>query len=353
MDNGILHETRPGWGRFVAAAVLLFGLCGPALTSPLFEDDSVLDIRLSGPLQTLSHERKYREHSEYPFTLTIDGTEIPIMARVRGKSRTSVCPFPPIRLRLEGDVADGTAFAGQKKLKLVTHCFNNKAHYENNTLDEYTAYLIFNRISDIGYRVRLLRITYEDTDNRLKHLDRQYFGFVIESTAGLAERVGGTVEDTDGVLYSRLNAVQAARINVFQYLIANSDWSFVTANNDDKCCHNIDLIELNGELFPVPYDFDLSGIVNASYAKPPEGVRIRNVTSRVYRGYCSSPIETVAAELDNIVALRDDIMAIVANSPVVGNEDVEDRTEYVDRFFKEATDKRDKLVKRFNRDCIG
>lgn len=332
---------------------MLLGFCPPAPASPLFAADSVIDIQLSGPLERISRDREDKERIEYPFVLTVDGSEIPIEARVRGKSRTHFCDFPPIRLRFEDGAAEGTAFAGQKKLKLVTHCRSGKAHYENNTLDEYTAYRIFNLISDVSYRVRLLRITYEDTETGLKHLDRPYYGFVIESQAELAERVGGVPVKGRGVVYSRLNAAQTAKMNVFQYLIANSDWSFVLPTGDDTCCHNVDLVEVNDELFSLPYDFDLSGIVNAKYAKPPEEVRVRSVTSRVYRGYCRSTVETVAAELDTIVALREDIMTLVAESRVIGKEEVNTRTEFVGRFFDEATGKRDKLVKRFDRDCIG
>ncbi|MDX1397911.1 MAG: hypothetical protein R3204_05230, partial [Oceanospirillum sp.] len=40
----------------------------------------------------------------------------------RGIKRQDACRFPPIRLRFEKDVVKGTAFRGEKSLKMVTHC---------------------------------------------------------------------------------------------------------------------------------------------------------------------------------------------------------------------------------------
>ena len=37
----------------------------------------------------------------------------------------------------------------------------------------------------------------------------------------------------------------------------------------------------------IPYDFDLSGLVNAPYARPPAELRMSRVTERRYRGFCT------------------------------------------------------------------
>jgi hypothetical protein len=350
VEIGILHETGALARRFVVLA--LIGLLpAQAPATALFDDDEIIEIRLSGPLGTISRERQHRERTEYPFVLSVNGSEIPVEVRVRGKSRTEACVFPPLRLNFGAGAATGTPFAGQDKVKLVTHCRSGQSSFENNTLDEYTAYRIFNLISDIGYRVRLLRIQYEDTDERLRHLERPYYGFVIESDDELAARVGGNIEKTPGVLYSSLDPTQTARMNVFQYLIANTDWSFVSNLEEEFCCHNLDFIAKEGRLFPVPYDFDLSGTVNASYAQG--GNRRKRVTSRTYSGYCRSQIGAVAAALDEIVALRGEILAAVEAVPVVGRNSVEARVQYIDRFFEEAVDDREKLLEQFEKDCIG
>lgn len=334
-------------------AVLLSVCCISTSASPLFDDDSILEISLSGPLGTIRKQRQDDVRIEHPFELGVAGMDIPVMVRIRGQSRTQLCTFPPLRLRFHDPKTEETPFLGQSKLKLVTHCRNDKEHFENNTLDEYAAYRIFNLISEASYRVRLLRITYHDTDGRHRDLDRPYYGFVIESDEELAARLGGSVAEIPGVAYSRLNEQQTARINVFQYLIANADWSMVTAAGQEECCHNVDLVEAGSELYPVPYDFDLAGIVNASYAKPPPGIRARSVETRVYRGYCLSPIDAVATALDEIVQLRDEIVSLAAAVPSIGRADAAERAEFVDDLLAEAANDPEKLIKEFDRDCIG
>jgi len=65
-------------------------------------------------------------------------------------------------------------------------------------------------------------------------------------------------------------------------MISNGDWS--VPNN-----HNIRLIfDKNTPAalpYAVPYDFDHSGLVNASYAVPNELLGTEKVTERVYRGF--------------------------------------------------------------------
>ena len=52
-------------------------------------------------------------------------------------------------------------------------------------------------------------------------------------------------------------------------------------------------------LTPVPYDFDYSGLVDAPYAVPPEGIPVENVRQRNYRGYCAhmAQARAIAAQL--------------------------------------------------------
>jgi hypothetical protein len=339
--------------RLSVVIILSLAVAATAAGSPLFDGETAIDVVLTGPLGRIGRDRQDDERIEYPFTLTIDGKQVPVNVRVRGRSRTVHCSFPPLRLRFDDDTAATTPFSGQDKLKLVTHCRNDKAHFENNVLDEFVAYRIFNVISDAGYRVRLLRVRYEDTDKDYRDLDRAYYAFVVESERELAARLGGTIAKPEGVLYSQLDEAQTALMSVFQYLIANSDWSFVRNPEDDECCHNVDLIEAPDGQLSIPRDFDLSGLVNASYAKPPPELRIRRVTTRKYRGYCRSSSASISDALDHIVSVREEINAVVASSVALSEKDHEERVTFVNRFFEEAVNDRDKLLDSFDEDCIG
>ena len=321
-----------------------------ASATSIFDVDSILQIELSGPLGTLIKNKKVRK--DYPFVLSFGGSTISINARVRGNSRVSFCRFPPLRLDFASDDTQLTVFAGQDKLKLVTHCKSDNDRAEGDVLDEYTAYRIFNLISDASYRVRLLRITYNDTDNELKDLEREYHGYLIESDRELAARLDGQVANITDVHYSRLDDDQTTLGYVFQYLIGNTDYSLLTADTKKICCHNVDLIDVSGKLLAVPFDFDFSGLVNAAYARPNAVVNLKRVTERRYIGYCKSAMQSVESSLQQISALRKEILAVAREVPVIAEKDYKKRRRFLANFFEEADDKQ-KLLRQFSRECLG
>ena len=216
-----------------------------ASASSLFEDNTIIEVNLTGPLSSLFESDDDRR--ELPFILRANDVERSIKVRVRGKSRRRVCTFPPLRINFKVNDTAQSIMEGQDKLKLVTHCLENKSA-ESDILQEYAAYRIFNLVSDVSYRVRLLHITYTDTDGGLKEKEFDRYGFLIESASALAERVGGQAEHVTGVSLRSLDNQQAATVYIFQYLIGNTDWSLVTADDDDTCCHNGDLFDIGSPL---------------------------------------------------------------------------------------------------------
>jgi hypothetical protein len=327
--------------------LVLLALICRANASPLFEDDTVLAINLTGPLSTLIEEEENR--AELPFVLRADDVEHLINVRVRGKSRARVCDFPPLRLDFSEKNSEQTVFAGQNKLKLVTHCRDDSSA-QANILEEYAAYKIFNLISDVSYKVRLVQITYHDTDARMKEETFVRTGFFIESVSELADRVGGEPVNVTGVSLSSLDTVQAAAVFVFQYLIGNTDWSLVTAEVDDTCCHNIDLFDIGSHRFLVPYDFDLSGLENAQYARPDPSLGISRVTQRRYRGYCIAS-GALADAIGAIAGQKNDILRVLTRVPGLPEKNIDAGKKYLDGFFAK-TDDVEKLARSFERRCL-
>ena len=325
------------------AWILVAGAVG---ASPLFDDDAVLDIELHGPIgETLDDTRN---RAERPFSLVVNGVALDVMVRVRGKSRTIACRFPPMRLRFSNP-AD-TVFAGQHKLKLVTHC-NAARSFETNVLEEYAAYRIMGLLTEASLRVRLLRITYVDTDKRSrKPLER--FGFILESADEMAERLGGSAVNRKGVPPSRLLREHIATVFVAQYLIGNTDWSLVRAEGEDTCCHNGILVETSeGRLYYVPYDFDMSALVDAPYAKQQAGVGSRRTRIRRYAGYCFDFVDLPAA-IHKVREARKDIFAEMQNIEALSGRKLKAASHYLEGFFREAEDP-ERLVARFAKTCVG
>jgi hypothetical protein len=322
-------------------------LAVPAGASPLFDDDSVLSISLSGPLSTLFKDKKNRD--ELDFVLHAGGVDHGVKVRIRGKSRLRVCKFPPLRINFDKEETAGTVFAGQNKLKLATHCADKKSA-RSNVLEEYAAYRIFNLISDIGYRVRLVEVTYTDTDERAGENTLTRYGYLIESAQELADRLSGEIVELPSVRRGDFNSEHAALVFVYQYLIGNTDWSLVTNVEDEFCCHNGDLFDIGPDRYVVPYDFDLSGLVDTWYAKPDSSLGIRSVTQRLYRGYCIAP-GAVKAAITDIAALENDILDVIRHVPGLTDKDVEEALEFLVGFFKK-TDDFEKLARSFERRCL-
>lgn len=329
---------------------LILAISSAASAQPLFESDEVLEIELSGPLHTLIKNKHDDPRVEKPFKLSAEGVQHEIEVRVRGKSRINLCSFPPLRLNFDTDSTEGSVFSGQDKLKLVTHC-STSSYAEADVMEEYAAYRIFNLLSETSYRVRPLRIHYHNTEGRVAGIDEPRYGFLIESKESLAERAGSNTITAKGVKLSRLDQERAALMYLFQYLVGNTDWSLARAHDEDFCCHNVTLLCLQDFLVPVPYDLDMSGLVNAKYAKPhPNLRRLKRVTQRLYRGHCTEP-ENLRTALRHIVQRREDIGRIIEDLPGVQQGTKKKKHRFLDSFFKEA-EKEDEMIEKFVDDCI-
>src|SRR5690606_23139454 len=124
-----------------------------------------------------------------------------------------------------------------------------------------------------------------------------------------ADEVGDEHEmenvETMRVLWQFMPAEPVNRLSLFQYWVGNTDWSVANL-------HNIVLfLTPEWDYYPVAYDFDWTGAVNARYARPNDVIGLRSVRQRKHRGPCRTAEEwapTIAlfkerrAELDAVWA---------------------------------------------------
>jgi hypothetical protein len=321
-----------------------------ASAETLFDKQDIIKVELRGPLGELFEDKANKPRA---FELESNGVTHAVRAITGGKSRQIVCSFPPIGLRFDenrtpktGDKTDH--FSGQNFLRMVTHC-KPGTRSQANVIEEYLAYRIFNLITEFSYRVRLLQVKYTDTAQDRESITRH--AFVVESEYELAQRVGGEVLEINGLPKQKLNETLAAQVYVFQYLIGNTDWSLVTAQGEDKCCHNGQLIDIDAEILYIPYDFDITGLVNPRYAKPDRSLPIKRVTTRLYRGYCG-PRDELRAALTHIVERREAIISLYRQAPVLSESERNRGIKYLDGFFRKAQDP-EKLLDLFERRCLG
>ncbi len=330
------------------AGSMAFGAAPPR---PLFASHSIIEARIEAPLSTLTRDRPEEEYLEGTFSYRqSDGTDrrFSLELRTRGRYRRqkSTCSFPPVRLNFRTSELVGSEFEGQDKLKLVTHCQNRREQFEQLVLREYLAYRILQTLTDLSFRTRLLRITWQDIDGG-EPLIR--YGFVIEDDDDIGERLGMEKVKTSGLNYSDLEARQTNLVNVFEYLIGNTDFSLIRGPADDDCCHNAVPFSDGSTIRPVPYDFDFSGLVDAPYAEPNPQFKIRDVRTRLYRGRCSNN-GILADTFAYINGKRAEIYALVDELDGLDRKNRLQVTRYLDLFFDDIGNPKT-VERRFIKEC--
>lgn len=311
--------------------------------APLFASDSVLTLRLEGDFKELFRDRG-EERKEHPARLRFwsgtDTTSVKVELRTRGIFRLKNCSFPPLRVDLPTGKVANTIFAGQDKLKLVTHCRGDRL-YERNLLKEYALYRVFNAVTDTSFRARLVHMTYIDT-TRADTVVR--YGIFIESDRELEQRLRAAVVDQHRVHDAVTDPAYMTLVALFQYLIGNTDWSVWGQ-------HNIQVFSdsATNKLFAIPYDWDFSGAVGAPYAAPPEQLPIKTVRERLYRGYCQ-PDSILAGAIGRFRASKDSIYAAVRAVTALDERDRRSMLSYFDGFFQ-TIENRTMIDREFVRRC--
>ena len=320
--------------RWMISAACALTLSGPALAQqpkPLFASSDTIHITIQAPLSGLIRSRS---DAVIQGTLTDPGGQtLPIALSVRGITRRSsdVCDFPPLRVQFTSPPPSTSLFAGQKKLKLVTHCRNSPS-FQQYVLLEYSAYRMYNILTPHSFRVRLANVDYRGPDGR-PIVSR--IGYFLEDLGDLAKRNGTKVTHAPELIPNTdLSSVDAARYALFQHMIANHDWSMRAGPKGRECCHNAELIGplAPGATIPVPYDFDFSGFVNAPYATAPEQLNIHSVRDRMYRGYCidNADVVTVARQMRDA---RPQMIAAVNSTPGLDPGTASRAIGFLDGFF--------------------
>ncbi len=322
---------------------------------PLFASDKLLNLTMTADFTPLTRaDADERPTVRGSLAMAGGGEALAVDLQPRGITRRAkdVCQFPPLRVRFASPPGSASEFAGQKQLKLVTHCRGSE-NFNQYTLLEYAAYRLYADLTPNSMRTRLAQIDY--VDGRGKLMARR-FGFFIEDADDAAAR-NGMREAKLGTRFpvTRLAPEDSARFALFQYMIGNLDWAMQAGPPGDDCCHNSKPVGVGGSaaaaIVPVPYDFDFAGMVNAPYATPPFGVPVSNVRQRRYRGLCRHNAQAKAL-LPAFRAQQARLAGIFAGIPGLDRSSQAKALDYLAGFYGDIATDQQADAKIF-RTCLG
>ncbi|WP_405399904.1 hypothetical protein [Maribacter sp. Asnod2-G09] len=277
----------------------------------LFKDKNLLSLKLQYTNKQIKKETDKHNavYTDLIYKTATGWDTIPVYLNARGNFRKANCYFPPLKMNIKKSFSKNTVFEEHKKLKLVLPCLL-QSRGNDDVLKEYLAYKIYEIVSTEHFKTRLASIEYKDTrgvkseihplavfipENLRKstiYEEEEAFAskkpkthilkaIVIEDDKVVAKRSEAKVLDR---FVHPLNQAEIPSVTnaFFQFMIGNTDFS--TAYQ-----HNQKLLFKEGETIPVPYDFDMSGLVDASYAVVSNiqntELDITDVKQRTYRGF--------------------------------------------------------------------
>lgn len=304
---------------------------------PFFQSHTPLAMTFTTNLKQIRHDKSDSPPWRWASLSFQDSANkavtIPLKARIRGIWRLKNCQFPPIRLNFSDKETKQTLFDDLEKPKLVNYCRDND-QFDQYMLQEAQLYRIYQVLTPVSHRVRVVRMSYVDSASGKRDAER--WAIIVEDPEQLADRHLAQVTKVKGAGPADLDQEQLALAYLFQYFIGNLDFSF-------NGLHNTELLTaVDGRILPVAYDFDYAGAVNATYAVPPQNYNVPNVRTRKFMGYCE-----IAAEYPNALAKfierKEAIYALYSDE--VGKlmkPDVVKRTlEYFDDFYNDVRTPKD------------
>lgn len=297
----------------------------------LFSTAEPLEFTLIANYGVISRDRDTLSTKRFDGVVVVkDSTgadrRIPVRLRTRGHYRLLArnCRFVPLRIDFPDSGLKGTPFAGQKGIKLGTHCQNNDDRYDDYTRREYLAYSLFNVVTEKSFRARLATGTYVDSASGKEVAKRA--ALFIESETDVGRRLGANIREVRGALFDDLDVDQLMNVSFFEYAIGNTDFSIYAL-------HNVRVATTTtGVVYPLAYDFDFAGIVNAHYATPDPRMGIRTVRERRYRGPCK-PLEAYQAAATRFSARKELMLTTVDAVSGLSKNDKADTKSYLQDFF--------------------
>ena len=319
---------------------------GPHKAARLFRSKEPVVMWLQADFKTVFKDRDSMSTKRYPGTLRYlgekgDTVSFDVQLATRGHFRLRACEFVPLKVYFDKEKTKGTLFGGEGSLKLTPHCMKSDRHAQNIYV-EYAVYGMYNLLTPFSLKARLAEITWINPNDPKFTLTRP--GFWTQDEDDMAKEVGGKILMQQGGGSSQMEPKQMALTDLFQYMVGNTDFSL-------SYLHNYRIIQTDTSMnyYPMAYDFDWTGLVDAPYANPDYRLGIKRTTDRLYRGGCHAP-EVLAEEVSLFKTKKDSIYGTLRDIKGLSPARLKEAENFLDEFYKELNDPG--TIKRvFNQPC--
>ena len=230
-----------------------------------------------------------------PAILKTKTGNIDIHLGVRGMYRLTQCDFPPLKVMFTKGSKKFEFSGSGSDLKLVTNCgslYGNQSDQREKVLLEELIYKLYGSYTDLAFKTKIIEMSYKQSND--KEPFNTSFSFFIEKDSKLASRcdlkkakrkygsrpVGTWGRNARDFVFTErtenFNKESLAKLTIFQELIENFDTGininlnpyYSKANSTQRGGSEKNVKRLVNEglsqVFLIPYDFDMSNLVNGS-----------------------------------------------------------------------------------------
>lgn len=303
------------------------------ISADIFDDREPMRITMTFDIKKYQREKNKGEYMPVHFLYQFNDSiylEKDMHLKARGNFRRNFCSMAPFWLNIRKAGVANEKLQDTRRIKVVTSCRDSET-FDDYVLKEYLCYKIYNILSPVSFRVRLLKMTYVDTGRKNKLTEG--WAFMIEPEVMVAERNEAIVVENDQLAMRLIKPEQLDVLTLYMYMIGNADFS-VTGR------HNVKILGMPGfgtEGYTlVPYDFDYSGAVNASYAVPGANLGISSVRERYYLGLCRDD-DSYREAIEEINQKREEILRVVSDFEYLGEKQKEEMLAYLGEYFALAS----------------
>lgn len=297
-----------------------------------FLDENVIETTVTTDIKQLRNNKKVPEWQSANIVMRFSDTAViseEIRLQPRGQFRKANCDMASLLLDFKNTTSPKLSHL--KKLKLVGGCHSSFKD-EELLLKEYVIYRIYNFLTNMSFRTRLLHLTYKDSHSKMKPYTQ--YAFLIEDIKDLCTR-NNCAEANKKISHAITNRQHTTLVCLFEYMIGNTDWSLPNFHNIKMIVPKTDTL---APCYLIPYDFDYTGFVNADYAVPQEEFGNTTMKERVYR-VPDRTLDELLQTADIFKEKKERIMYYVNNFSLLNAATKKELINYLEQFYKDIDNK--------------